>query len=334
MKKEFPAKTTGNRLPAFDILRVILTLLVVNLHRETLTGAPQLFPNKYSWYAVPLFVILSFYLMSNYFSSTPPSFFSVVTRIKRFYVPFLFWSIAGFIVHPDSLSVRNVLFQFFTGSVVNVPLYYLLVIVVLTVIFWLLSAIPFISRLVVFLILLVAMFYLQYSEINYNYFKSLDSAIMYCYGRIAELLPYAVVGITVGILAPRKYSTVIVTALAVVSGIIFIANFNTPQPKGVDYSGILFFTGSLAVFAYFFLLKGIRFPKKVEKITSLLGLYSFGVYVSHYLLLELLLKYAPWTREINGQYPRLFLLGFLGLSFAFCIVLDKLTLRRFSYLVK
>lgn len=329
--KQTPIK---NRIPSFDILRVFLLILVVNLHREHLTSSPQLFPNRFGWYAVPLFIILSFYLMSKFFTETPPPFTVALTRVKRFLVPFLFWSMVAFLVHPEAITLRNIGFQLFTGGVVNVPLYYLIIMALFTIFFWTLTCFRLSLRIGTMLLLTLLMFYLQYSGINYNFFSHVYPAIMYCYGRIVELLPFAVTGILLGFLVRRKTNAQTFMLVTAAIGGLFFAAQTTIQPPGIDYSGSVFYFGGVFIFMYFLLVRAFRLPEAIEQKITLLGLYSFGVYVSHYLFMELVLNHVPWSKELNTISPLGFLLIFTAFCYAIIISLDKLTRYRFSYLFK
>ncbi len=52
----------------FDLLKIILTFLVVNVHIRNVTHGKVNFLETYGYYAVPIFVSLSFFLMSKYFT--------------------------------------------------------------------------------------------------------------------------------------------------------------------------------------------------------------------------------------------------------------------------
>src|SRR3972149_5406595 len=92
----------------FDLLKIILAVLVVNVHIRIITGVKSNFLEPYTWYTVPLFVVLSFF-----FASSKP----LALRIKRLLLPLFFWSLVGFIIHPNLLNIKNVFLQIFTGHV-------------------------------------------------------------------------------------------------------------------------------------------------------------------------------------------------------------------------
>ena len=334
MEKKKTKTSQKLRIPAFDTLRMFLLILVVNLHREHLTSSPQLFPNRFGWYAVPIFIVLSFYLMNKFFSEDPPTYTAFFDRAKRFFVPFLFWSTVGFLVHPELINLNNIFLQAISGGIVNVPLYYLLLMALFTLIFWILTCLPLSWRIGTLFALVFGMFYLQYSGINYGYFSQIHYALRYCYGRIAELLPYAATGILLGLVMARKTkSWILMLATAGIGGL-YAATQPYAHPQGIDYSGIRFYFGGVFIFMYFVLVRNFRLPEPIEKKISLLGAYSLGVYVSHYPLLEFILKHVPATREFNTSFPVLFLFAFIVFCYGVIIGLDRLTRGKFSYLFK
>ena len=139
MSDKNPDKTRNSII---DLLRIILVVLVVNIHVRIIS--------------VPLFIIISFFFFKNK---------SLIVKIKRLCVPLIFWSAVGFIIHPNLVNVKNIFLQLLTGQIVNTPLYYLILLAWFIVIYWLIDL--FASSLKVsiyFWIILIALF-LEYSRI-------------------------------------------------------------------------------------------------------------------------------------------------------------------------
>src|SRR3989339_997843 len=103
----------------FDLLKIILTFLVVNIHIRNVTHGKVNFLEPYGYYAVPLFITLSFFLMSKYFSQIKLPFSVILLRIKRLILPLIFWSGVGFLLKPSLINFKNILLQLMTGKVVN-----------------------------------------------------------------------------------------------------------------------------------------------------------------------------------------------------------------------
>lgn len=186
-----------SRVFIFDLLRIVLILLVVHLHiRNFAPIKPDFLSNK-EYYAVPIFLVLSFYLTAKYYLNEPIPLRSLVDRIKRLLVPLIFWSCVGFLVQPYLFSLSAVFTQLLTGQVVNKPLYYLDLLILFTVICYLFTRISFSLRVVLYLCIAVIAFLLQYSLISYNLAKPHD---WLTFGRIVELVPYVVLGLFFGLI--------------------------------------------------------------------------------------------------------------------------------------
>ena len=122
---------------------------------------------------------------------------------------------------------------------------------IFTLIFWILTCLPLSWRIGTLFALVFGMFYLQYSGINYGYFSQIHYALRYCYGRIAELLPYAATGILLGLVMARKTkSWILMLATAGIGGL-YAATQPYAHPQGIDYSGIRFYFGGVFIFMYF-----------------------------------------------------------------------------------
>ena len=126
-------------------LRMWLCLLVIYNHVPTQSTAhlaewiQQSFRLLCS-IAVPCFVMMSFYLGASFFLQTNPVGIKQFTKkIKRPLLPFIGWSIAGFLIYPKKISVANIALQFLFGATVNAPLYYLSITIYFIIFFILLT---------------------------------------------------------------------------------------------------------------------------------------------------------------------------------------------------
>ncbi|HEX7543104.1 MAG TPA: acyltransferase family protein, partial [Patescibacteria group bacterium] len=154
----------------FDLLRIILTILVVNIHIRMLTQGQPNNLEYFGFYAVPLFMTLSFFLMSKYFSQIKLSFAFISSRIKRLIIPLIFWSLIGFLVHPELVNIKNVFLQLMTGGLVNLPLYYLNLLICFTFLFWLITYLPPRFRIFIYIGIILVVFNLEYLRTNFNFF--------------------------------------------------------------------------------------------------------------------------------------------------------------------
>lgn len=179
------------RNPVFDLLRIVLTVLVVNVHIRIITGVKPNYLEPYTWYTVPLFIVLSFFLISNK---------PLKERVKRLFIPFIFWAVVGFIIHPNLLSIKNIFLQFLTGHVVNTPLYYLVLLIWFTIINWFINKFFWRQKIFIYILIIFTALFLEYSNINYGFFSPMITVIEKSYGRFVELAKFVPVGLFFGYL--------------------------------------------------------------------------------------------------------------------------------------
>ena len=322
MSDKNPNKTRNSIV---DLLRIILTVLVVNVHIRIITGIKENFLEPYTWYTVPLFIILSFF-----FSSSKP----LITRIKRLFIPLIFWSAAGFIIHPNLLNVKNIFLQFLTGHVVNTPLYYLVLLILFTIIYWLINQLPSRVKIFIYLLIILIPLILEYSNFNYNLFSPMIEVVKKSYGRFVELIKYIPIGLAFVFLRKKINKNIVFLILSLIFFMLFFAVSYIPVPLDFHFSGLKTLVGSIMIFSLTLGLSGFKFNDKVNNVINLLGKYSFGVYLSHYLFLETILKIYPALKSFIALYQIPFLIFYAAGCYAFCFLFDFLTFKKLSYLVK
>jgi peptidoglycan/LPS O-acetylase OafA/YrhL len=317
----------------FDLLRIILTFLVVNIHIRVISHGKVNRLESYGYYAVPIFITLSFFLMSKYFSQIKLSFSIILLRIKRLIFPLIFWSLMGFLLKPNLLNIKNVLLQLMTGKVVNTPLYYLNVLICLTLIFWLTTYIHPKFRMLLHVGIIITACIFEYTGINYRLFNLTIGEISKCYGQIVELIKYASLGIIFGMIINQKEKKFILSGL-IGSTLFLLTVFNFPKAMGFNYSGIKLFLGTIFVLSSVLLIGRVNSSQKMNKIIHMFGTYSFGVYLCHIIFFELLLQIFPNIKYFDNLFPFQFLFIYTIGCYAFCFLFDLLTFKKLSYLVK
>jgi len=322
MSDNSPDKT---RSSVFDLLRIILTVLVINVHIRIITGIKENFLEPFTWYTVPLFIVLSFFFLS----SKP-----LMVRIKRLFIPFIFWSIIGFAIHPNLLNAKNIFLQFLTGHVVNTPLYYLVLLILFTIIYWLINRLPSRVKIFIYLLIILIPLILEYSNFNYNLFSPMIEVVKKSYGRFVELIKYVPIGLAFGFLRKKINKNIVFLILSLIFYILFLAVSNIFVPLDFHFSGLKTLVGSIIIFSLTLGLSNFKFNDKANNVISLLGKYSFGVYLSHYLLLETILKINPTLKSFIALYQIPFLLFYVVSCYVFCFLFDLLTLKKLSFLVK
>jgi len=326
-------KKRQQRNYTFDLLKIILAFLVVNIHIRVVSRSKANLLESYGYYAVPLFMTLSFFFMSKYFSQLKLSFSVVLLRIKRLILPLIFWSGIGFLLNPKLINIRNIFLQLMTGKVVDTPIYYLNLLILFTFIFWLITYLPPKFRLPLHVIIIILAFVFDYSRISYNFFNPMIAEIKRSYGQIDELIKYASLGILFGILNNQNKKRIILFGLAG-STLLLLNLFKFPQPAGFNYSGIKYFLGTIFVLSYALLLGSINISPKTNKVIGIFGSYSFGVYLIHIIFFEVLFRAFPGIKGFNTLFPFQFLFIYTMGCYLFCFLFDFLTQKKFSFLVK
>lgn len=325
-----PPKT---RIVIFDIARILLITLVINLHIRIITAGEPNILNQFGLYGVPIFLMLSFFLMSKYYLKDNLPLDDLKKRLKRLVIPLVIWSIIGFLPNLSFLSVPNMLLQLGTGELVNVPLYYLNLLILFTIIGWVLTYIRLSYRIFIYGVLILIALTLQYTLGNYYLFEPTSLVWRNSYGRFFELLPYSMFGILFGVISSSlKKPWILYTSLFSLYLICFIATLGFPQPLGFRYAGHTLLFGSLTVFSLLLLLIPLTLPPKVQIVIQILGKYSFGVYLIHYPLLELLTLSNSSLTHFITNFSLLFLLIYTVFCYLICMILNTITRNRFSFL--
>lgn len=309
----------------FDLLRIILTVLVVNVHIRIITGVKSNILEPLTWHTVPLFIILSFFFFSNK---------SLILRIKRLFLPFIFWSIIGFTIHPNLISPDNLLLQLLTGHVVNTPLYYLVLLACFTIIHGLINRLTNNLKVLIYTLIISIALLLEYSAINFNFFSPMVTVVEKSYGRFVELIKFVPVGLSFGYFNKKISNKNIFLYLSLVFLIIFFAVYKIPVASDFHFSGLKTLTGSISIFSFVLWLSNLKINFILNRFISAFGEYSFGVYLSHYLLLEVLLKIFPAIKSFIVFNQFLFLFCFVIFCYLFCFLFDFITQKKFSFLIK
>ncbi len=323
MNKKKPHSQTRDSI--FDLLRIILTFLVVNVHIRIITGIKANFLEPYTWYTVPLFIVLSFF----FFSNKP-----LIIRIKRLFFPFIFWSVIGFIIHPNLLSVENIFLQFLTGHVVNTPLYYLILLAWFTVIYRLINFFPFRLKILIYSLIISTALFLEYSSINFNLFSPMITIVEKSYGRFIELIKFVPVGLVFGFLSKKINNKNIYLILSIAFLILFFAVSYIPVPLDFHFSGLKILAGSIAIFSFVLWIPNLKINHSLKNIIDIFGKYSFGIYLFHYILLETILKINPTLKSFIALYQIPFLLFYVADCYLLCLLFDSLTQKKLSFLIR
>ena len=252
--------------------------------------------------AAPMFFIVSFFLASRFFAKT--DCMSLVKRLKRLYSPYFFWPVVYFLVYIFALFVikasdadsyiifplrrADIVMQLTMGSNKDLcpQLWFQFAIIVVTLVSWIVFKTTGKYAPYVMTTLAAAGLWLQYSEINYHLFSRCSYEYCYPLGRLAEVFPYAVIGIllyksgSIGRL--KRYRLPVMALCFAVMLFISYRGFLPSPAAGFSYSGLNKLLYATLAFIAFNTLPVDRAPEKLKRAIRFLARYTLGVYCIHY----------------------------------------------------
>ncbi len=323
---------------AYDLLRIILAFEVIMCHfwvKPNNSTVPQTI-DFFRSCAAPTFFLLSFFLNSRKIYKGE----SINRRVLRIIIPFLFWGIIGWmavsfinILAGKRLDFSSLIWQICTGhgEGANPPLWFLAVLLWTTLLYSIVYKVFGKKKgdIIAVGLMLVAIF-LQYTELNYKAFQMLPYGAKYPLGRIAEMIPYASIGIILGEYKGiiLKRSSVIVLACVVLGVItILLPDFLKNE---FGYSGAKKLLFSIMLFLIFHVIGENDFNKGAKNCISLLSRFSLGVYCCHYLVGNVIRTLI----EKVGVNSILVCFVVLLLSLFISFIISKIPIKNIRYLVE
>ena len=188
------------------ILRMLMCFEVVLCHFWHSTSVPPLLIPFYILrnYAVPVFMLMSFFLTQNCILSKKSQIYK--KRLSRLILPQIGWTIIYWLIY-QLISIlfhtnltngpSDIFWQLLTGHCprINPAMWYQIVLITLSIIFILLfNILPENIALISTYVFMIAALFLQYSGINSSMFSQLRYELKYPLGRFFEMLPYATIG--------------------------------------------------------------------------------------------------------------------------------------------
>lgn len=279
-------------------------------------------------YAVPVFMLMSFYLTQNIVLAKNREKYN--KRFWRLIYPQLIWAFVYWIIYQIMEiilkrsfvnGIEDLLWQILTGHSqrLNPAMWYQTVLILLTlvftVLFYFLPQKIAVTGLYLFLFLSL---FSQYTGLNYRLFSTLRYELMYPLGRSCEMIPYAVIGFLLGYYGiPEKlknYKRVITFACCVIGGIIL--KFGLPSAKGFGYSGLMPLMIAIILFTITIYIPLEKLPVKFQIMILKISRYTLGIYCMHNLV----------GRILSGIF------GTNGKSFLTCCAI-YIICYAFSYII-
>jgi hypothetical protein len=312
-----------------NILRVFLSFSVIMDHLYNKAKLKKYFYILY--YHIPTFFLISFFFTYNTLISY--NITKIKLRFERLIIPYIYWSIIGFILKiiyyklnvNKKCSLKEFVQHLICGHILNVPLWYLVILILTTQLFLIINFIFKNNSLFIFHTLIIICYILQYSGINYYFItKYLTKHAKLTFGRFIESIPNEITGYTFAylkIIEKLRYFR-LKTMFFSFSILIIITKYNIfDNIKTFKYGGIRLNIASSCIFILFSLLpieklKNKSILKYINHITS----YTGGVFYMHYLvgtcfLIRKILK--PLNKTILGCmiiYLICYLISYFGIK--------------------
>ena len=272
-----------------EILRMVAAFFVIIYHIYKPKNITQKkFIIKHGFH-VPTFLIISFYYLN--YNLINRKVDKIKERLERLLIPYLFYPIIIYIIynflytffHFEKLRINlyQLIIQFIVGRPIHSVLWFQFNLILITVLFYIIAFI-FKSYYLPFLqILGILSYLLQFSNINYNYFKEYKVYITYSVGYFAETLPIAVTGLFISFIdiiniAKKKCFP---NVILFIFFFFFLFKYEIFSSfNGFEKQGILLNIEAVSFFVIFSL---IQLDKKILICIKYLTSYTPGVYFLH-----------------------------------------------------
>ncbi len=289
-----------------SLLKFGMSFAVVLVHFWTMREHPLFGDAKgtASWfffemgnYAVPCFMLISFFFASGRFHSSDGAWLR--NRFVRLLLPCAVWTtvtFALFSILPPFSDFAQPTWKDFAYSVcgTNTPigphLWFMTALVILTGVFALFFlVVPERYRVAGLLALIVAGLAIEYSGLNHAMFKTWHHDFQRPLGRTIPMIPYACLGLMAGQCRKRWSELPVgVRSLLVVVGVgaaALFMNFKMfVKPIGYHYTGLQMLAVAVALTTAAFFLPLERLPLKVRAAVVFVSRYSMGIYMIHILV--------------------------------------------------
>lgn len=281
--------------------------------------------------AVSCFVIMSFYLLADSYKKRDKNIF--IKRLKRLFIPQVGWAFVYFFVYlllnfffnaNIDIGLKDLFWQLLTGHSMNLnpTLWYQFDTIIVTILFYLIFKYADDDKAFKTLLgLMIFCYFLQYSGINRALFGNLPFELKKPLGRIAEVIPFAVIGFTLkhlNIMEKLKAHRFIVMFACIV---LFLFGFYIPWPevKNFDYGGLAkpYLSLCIVIFAYLVPLEYSSDP--IKKVILRITDYTMGIYCCHRLVYTILLKAVKL--DFAHSFEKCILIYII--SYLLCMILDK-----------
>lgn len=278
------------------ILRVCLSFTVVMDHFYNIEKLQKFYHILY--YHIPTFFLISFYF--TFKTLTSFNIDKMKLRLERLLIPYFSWCIISWIIkniyfHIFKRECRHSLIDFvinlINGHIFNVVLWFQIILILLTIIFIIIILSFKTNYFLILQILYFLSYFLQYSEINYTFFRNnFDSHSRSTFGRFVEALPNAITGFflssidIIGSIKKKNFSIKVIFFSLIT--IILISKYEIfGNIKTFKYGGLRLNIGAICIFLLFSLIPGKVYRYSlVNNFILQITNYTGGIYFIHYLI--------------------------------------------------
>lgn len=286
------SKTKNKINYGVEILRMIMAFLVILEHfYRPQNNIIKKIRNSLKFH-VPTFLIISFYYLNNNLVNLKVD--KIKERLKRLLIPYLIYPIIIYFVYNflyyfcnfENLrkNIYILIIQFIVGRLLCSVLWFQFNLIILTLLFFIIAFIFKSYYLHILQILGIFSYLLQFSNINYKYFKMYKDYIRFSVGYFAETIPIAVTGLSISsidiINISKKNSFFNFLIYTSFLYIIFKYPIFT-QVKGFGKQGIINNIEAVFLFVIFSLVHLDNLNKKILICIKYLTSYTPGVYFLH-----------------------------------------------------
>ena len=276
------------------ILRVFLSFMVIMDHIYNKKELKKYYYILY--YHIPTFFLISFYFTHKTFISF--NIKKIKLRLERLLIPyfswcFISWIIKNFYFYVLNKDVRHSFKDFIinliNGHIFNVVLWFQNILILQTIIFIIIIYLFRLNYILVFQILLIISYLLQYSGVNHKFFKkNFSTHSRSTYGRLVETIPHSITGFflsSIDIMKLIKKKKINVFLVSIIILVIISKYEIFGELKSFKYGGIRLNIAAFCIFIIFSLL-----PSKIFNINLLnkfimqITKYTGGIYFTHYLI--------------------------------------------------
>ena len=343
----------SKRIFYFDELRALAIIGIVFCHASVafvLSGVGKsdfyisAFFDCFRDFSIPIFVMLSGALLIGKKDSFRDFF---KKRLSRIFIPFVFWVFVYiiyssiYITHGFSLSSAIYIF-FGTTSTLGVAFWFIWMIIIAYFGIFIINKIMQYNVHVVNILTVISFIYILICQ--FSLFDPYSSKIVY----FVSFISYVLIGnfIATNDYLERKIS---VNKLAIITLIFAIASYSTyvfyfVVPMSVSHGQfitlsyfnvpILFI--SLNVFLFFKFLSESEFSlknNKIKNVITTISMYSFGIYLTHYVILHSLRMNMAKIIDFTSQSPLIWIPLFVILTVLISLIILAI-LDRIPYLNK